>query len=568
MISVFLLVVPMVVLGIFSYQISETSLDELGKTNLQNNVVMALEMIDLLNEEVENGTISLAEAQEKVKVAVLGERNADGTRSINQRINLGENGYIFIIDQEGNAVAHPTREGTSLWNEVSANGLAHIQEMVKVGQQGGGYVYYDFPLVHDENQTEEKVVYSQTDSNWGWTVSASTYLMDFNNPAQEILKANIYVALVSLIIGLTVIWIFTNKISNPIKLVTERMDYLANADLSKEPLKITSKDETGKLANAMNDMQLKLRTIIETVTRDSQIISGHSEELTQMAGEVKQGSEQIAMTMEELASGTEKQADHSSTLSTMMNTFTNQVLEVNEHGEHINQSANEILNMTKNGRGLMESSTNQMKAIDQIVKQSVQKVGHLNTQAQEVSKLVVVIKDIAGQTNLLALNAAIEAARAGEHGRGFAVVADEVRKLAEQVALSVTDITNIVNNTQNEFNLVTKSLQTGYQEVEEGTNQIKLTNETFMNINEAVSKMVESIKFISANLSTIASSSQEMNGSIQEIAAISEQSAAGVEQTTAAAQQTNSSMEEIVGSANQLAKLAGDLTALVNHFKL
>ncbi|MFD1360420.1 methyl-accepting chemotaxis protein [Lentibacillus salinarum] len=567
-ISILLLTVPLIILGIFSYQKSASSLDELGKTNLKNNVEMTIEMINALNEEVEEGNLSLEKAQEQVKVSILGEKNDDGTRPINENIDLGENGYMIVYDQEGTEVAHPTLEGENLWNEEDSNGNKFVQETIETGNNGGGYVYYDWPLPDKENQIEEKVTYTKTDENWDWVVTASTYMMDFNQPANDILTLILIVIGVTLVVGILIIWMFSNSISKPIDRVSEHMNHLADGDLTQEPLNLKSKDETGKLANAMNHMQDRLKEIIKNVSKTSETLSSQSEELTQSANEVKSGTEQISTTMQELASGSETQANSSSELSSAMSTFSTKVQEANEKGEHIQQESNDVLSLTDEGSHLMNNSEEQMNKIDQIVQDTVQKVQGLDTQSQEISKLVSVIKDIADQTNLLALNAAIEAARAGEHGQGFAVVADEVRKLAEQVSDSVSDITGIVGNIQNESSVVTNSLQEGYKEVEKGTEQIKTTGEKFEGISEAVTNVVNSIQTVTDNMSEIAANSQQMNSSIQEIASVSEESAAGVEQVSASSQQTSSSMEEVASSADDLARLAEDLNGLVRQFKL
>ncbi|MED4330242.1 methyl-accepting chemotaxis protein, partial [Schinkia azotoformans] len=192
----------------------------------------------------------------------------------------------------------------------------------------------------------------------------------------------------------------------------------------------------------------------------------------------------------------------------------------------------------------------------------------IHLQSQEISKLVFVIKEISDQTNLLALNAAIEAARAGEHGKGFSVVANEVRKLAEQVAVSVSDITSIVTNIQRETNLVTESLLEGYEEVKQGSNQIIFTKEKFYSISNSLKEMGNSITSISLNLEEIAVNSKRINSSTEEVAAIAEESAAGIEQTSASTQQISSSMEEVASSSEQLSKLAGELNGLVLQFKI
>ena len=209
-----------------------------------------------------------------------------------------------------------------------------------------------------------------------------------------------------------------------------------------------------------------------------------------------------------------------------------------------------------------------MRAIDRIVQESVIKVEGLSEQSKEITRLVSVIDGIANQTNLLALNAAIEAARAGEHGKGFAVVADEVRKLAEQVSLSVIDISTIVSDIQAETINVTSSLQAGYEEVKRGTAQITYTGETFENIADAVNNMFANIETISDNIQGIAETSTKINQAIDEIAAISEQSAAGVQQTSATIEETASTMEEMARNTDMLAEMAEQLNDQVRQFKL
>lgn len=565
--SLLLLMIPLITLGYLSYQQSKSNLESVGKENLRNSVEMTIAMIEQFNQEVEAGNLSLDEAQEKVKVAILGEMDSEGKRPINKNIKLGENGYIFVVDQKGNSIAHPNIEGNNVWDEQDDNGVKYMQEIIAKGNEGGGFASYSWPLPNSD-QLEEKGVYAETDPYWGWVIGASTYLADFNKPAESILKLTVIVIGVAIIIGIFVIWQYANSMAKPINRVVQAMERFAEGDLTQESMSIRSKDEIGKLANAMNQMQAKLKDMIHNIAQASDLINTSSKELSQSANEVNMGAEQVAITMNELASGAEGQAHHSNELTSLMERFTADLRETNQHGEHIHQSSVEVLGLTNEGSQLMTSSNSQMSKIDGIVQNAVEKVKKLDAQAQEISKLVVVIKDIADQTNLLALNAAIEAARAGEHGKGFAVVADEVRKLAEQVAFSVNDITSIVTNIQQDFDVVTSSLEDGYQEVKEGTNQIKATSETFTTISNSINDVVDSVQLISSNLSKVTEDGQKMNSAIQEIAAVAEESAAGVEQTTATTEQTSSSMDVMAGKSAQLSTLALELKTLIAQFKL
>src|SRR5699024_3444043 len=197
-ISTILLLVPLIVIGLFSYGKSKDNFDSLGETNLRNSVEMTLQMIDSLNAEVERGTLKLEDAQEKVRVALLGEANEEGVRPINKDIDLGEHGYIYILDDQGLAVAHPFLEGENLWDSQDPNGIYSSQAQIEKANNGGGFVHFDWPMPNDETRIEPKVVYSGKDPHWGWVINAGTYMMDFNQPAKEILRTIIIISFVTL----------------------------------------------------------------------------------------------------------------------------------------------------------------------------------------------------------------------------------------------------------------------------------------------------------------------------------------------------------------------------------
>ncbi|MHA6250899.1 methyl-accepting chemotaxis protein [Oceanobacillus sp. CAU 1775] len=378
----------------------------------------------------------------------------------------------------------------------------------------------------------------------------------------------IVVVLIVLVLTVVTALLTSNSISRPVGTVMNRMQLIADGDLTSKPLEVKSDDEIGKLTTATNEMSNSMREILNQIQVVSETVSSQSEELTNSSNEVMNGSEQIASTMQEIAAGTESQANNATDLSSNMQTFTLKIQETNEYGESVQESTNDVYEMTTEGAELMRLSVAQMAKIDETVHQAVGKVEGLDKHTQEITELVSVIQDIAEQTNLLALNAAIEAARAGEHGAGFAVVADEVRKLAEQSSSSVTNITDIVSRIQSESTLVVESLKDGYQDVTEGSQQVTTTGETFGRIREAITETVAQVEQISSNLNEIATNNERMNGSVQEIAAISEESAAGVEEVSASTEQTNSAMQEVAASSEDLSKLAEELHVLVSRFKI
>ncbi|MGS2776617.1 methyl-accepting chemotaxis protein [Robertmurraya sp. GLU-23] len=374
--------------------------------------------------------------------------------------------------------------------------------------------------------------------------------------------------IVSAAIGVITILLVSRAISSRLNSIVEVANEISNGNLDVELIQTSDKDEITDLSKAIDTMKNQLQSMIQEISAVSSAVNDRSGELTLASLEVKAASQQVASTMEELSAGAEEQAHSSSTLAEMMDVYLTKVDQATNSGTVIKDSSNHVLSLTNQGHDLMQKSQAQMKTINEIMKSSVEKVQGLNERTKKINSLVKVIQDIASQTNLLALNAAIEAARAGEHGRGFAVVADEVRKLAEQVTFSVGDITNIANGIQVESNDVVNSLKDGYDQVERGTQQINVTGETFNRIYHSVNEMSTHVKEISTSLDEISSQTIYMNKSIESIVSVSQESAAGIEETSASVLQTNESMEGISDNIQSLSELADQLNAMVSNFKI
>lgn len=374
----------------------------------------------------------------------------------------------------------------------------------------------------------------------------------------------ILIVLTGIIIALFV----TNGIVKPIKLVMKRLQKIAEGDLTDPPLKVKFQDEVAELMKASNFVSENNNQLLQQLKVSAKELHQQIGYIAQSVKDVFNGSEQITETMIELASGTEAQANLASEMVSKMEVFSKNICEMNENGQHIFQRSHDILDMTGQGKELMDQSLLQMSIIHEVFEGTVTNVNNLEKQSQEINQLVTVIREISDQTNLLALNAAIEAARAGDAGKGFAVVAEEVKKLATQVSYSVVEITGIVEKIQQETNTVTEFLQKGYVEVARGSEQMKMTGHTFENINEAVKMVTITIQDTSEIIEIVMRDSESVSKMIEEIAAVTEEAAASVEQTAASAEQSSSSLQVVTSSADQLTRTADQLEELIQFYKL
>ncbi|AOT69826.1 methyl-accepting chemotaxis protein [Geosporobacter ferrireducens] len=393
-------------------------------------------------------------------------------------------------------------------------------------------------------------------------------LMDTYKKIDESIKILIISTALATVVGISIVLLISRSISSHLNQVVKMMSKIAKGELDLEEIYYQGRDEIGQLSSAMNEMLHSLRNMIQEIAVSATDIDNRTDSLRLVAVQVKQGSEQITVTMEEMSAGVEAQANSSNEIANSIFNLGKLIMRANETREELENSSEDIIGVVQNGNVQMKISVNNMIHINSIIGDAVKKIKQLDVNSKKISTLVQVINSIAEQTNLLALNAAIEAARAGEAGKGFAVVSEEIRKLAEQVGGSVKEITNIVLGIQSESKLMAESLEKGYGEIENGTYQIKTTGEIFERINNEVITMTEKIKQISENLNEISENGNAVNAEIEQITAISEENSAGIEETVASIQQQNSSIEMIEQNTYSLLNASKILKEIVSQFQL
>ncbi|MEO5358022.1 MAG: methyl-accepting chemotaxis protein [Nitrospirae bacterium YQR-1] len=345
--------------------------------------------------------------------------------------------------------------------------------------------------------------------------------------------------ILALISGALLTTILIRKIMKAILCLKETTEMASNGSLTTD-VSIVSNDEIGDLAFAFNTMLGSLRGIISKIFTGINLLSESTEELTS--------------TLKMILRMVDEQTNKTGQISTSSAEMSQTVVDIARNASEMALSATNTLKVADDGSSIVTKTGNEVQEISRTVMSLYDVINSLGERSKQIGEIINVIKDIADQTNLLALNAAIEAARAGEQGRGFAVVADEVRKLAERTAKSTTEISSMISSIQDETGKAIKSVQDGTKRVEAG---VELAEQAKMSLN----KIVETVGNLQSMVQQIATSTEEMStvsGTISE----------DIETVAAISNETSSSSQNILESVNKLRSLSSDLQNIAGQFNI
>jgi len=490
--------------------------------------------------EVSTGIIADYQKLEAEKKLTREEAQAQAKEAL-RTPRFNTNDYYFLYDFDGRAVmvaGSPKLEGEVMLGKTDNKGFKLWDAIVATGKAGSGYIDYWFPRA-GATEASPKRGYVICIPEWKWIVGTGVYVDDVD---AVVTKAAIRYALISLVIlaivsvvGVMVARSIIRQLGGEPAAAIDLMSRAAAGDLTVQ----VNSSAKGSILDSAGQMLGSIRTMVSEISDSSTRLS--------------KGAESISTASREVATAAESQNDATQSMAAAIEEMTVSVRHISDSAHDTERESSQSVELADDGFKRIQTASSEINEIATTVSDASQRIHKLEERANQISSIASVIKDIAGQTNLLALNAAIEAARAGEQGRGFAVVADEVRKLAERTSSATIEIEQMISGIQQDTVLVVGAMGAALPQVEAGVKAAEGAAEALRQIKDGAESTLTRIR-------EVASATKEQSEASTNIAQRVEQISQMVEETTAAMQST-------AETAADMEKISSELSHLISRFR-
>lgn len=452
--------------------------------------------------------------------------------------HYGKTGYSALLDRDGNYIATPDKKDIN----KNVSHQAFYKELMKHGKSGMFYASID---------GQQKLICFERNQTTGWILLGIINKSEIAMTANLIALPSAVTVVVILIIAILLTNFLLNRIIRRLRSIQHASERVQNGDLTVS-IPVVGSDELANLMTSINEMARENRKAFQQVNQVSDQIKAASETLVASAEENVASANEISATVTEIAAGAANQSTAIDQNQNSIDTLVDKFKMMKTRSDEVLTGSVQMSATSKNGQEIMEKLAKQSKASSESTGQIIHAVEELEQHAQSVSEIVTVLDGIARRTNLLSLNASIEAAHAGEHGKGFAVVAGEIRKLAQQTNASLKQVADTINDvTEKTAQAVKLGKNTGEMLRSQGQ-AVEQSNAAFKDIEQTIEQSVVGIREIADAIRSVNDHIEQISQGSQTIASTSEETAASTEEVSASVQQQTAAMEE-------LNKLAGDL---------
>ncbi|NQY87153.1 MAG: methyl-accepting chemotaxis protein [Colwellia sp.] len=504
-------------------------LNQAKKNELKHLTQVAYSIMAKQDQLVKNGSQTLSQAKTNAKQLI-------------EQLSYGEHEYFFIFDKQYTMVMHPINPqmvGQDLTSVVDSDGKLFFRHLISDAiAQGDSFVRYAWPRANQQI-AEKKLTYAKYYPAWSWGVATGVYLNDIEQSFKHELKIALLTTLVIVFITFFIVYLTSNAILTPLLSLERKMVQVAQTNDLTIRVDASGKDELADMGNSFNSMLASFHQILHTMNLASEKISC--------------ASIQLSGTTQQTLVGMEEQQAQTHQVASAMTEMSATVHEVANNISDAASASHNAAKATESGKVVVAQSCQLIEELSGKLVQAEILVHTLEEQSDNISSILSVITGIAEQTNLLALNAAIEAARAGEQGRGFAVVADEVRNLSSRTHESANEIHSVINNLQSGAQAAANAMTESKQAALLVVNHADKTEQVLVEISDSVlqiDSMTSQIASASEEQTLVA---EEINRNIDNISQISEESVIGGKQTALASE--------------ELAQLSLEIKAMVEQFQ-
>ncbi|WP_139491650.1 methyl-accepting chemotaxis protein [Brevibacillus dissolubilis] len=573
-------IVPMLVVGFITYTSAQDAMMESGKVQLRQTADHAYEVLELLDQQVKAGSMTQEEAIVQGSMILGGPLNPDGkTHDFSKTsFRYGHTGYLFVNriepDRSKETIIHPRfGEHGTLPDTFSPDGQDVLKELQSVAQKSNPeerYVEFLFLLPgskkDDPNpQYGNKITYLREFKPWNGYIGIGAYEDEFYADIQDLRYKTIGFAVVAGIIGLSIGLLFSRRNLRALKNMGETLHEVGKGNLAAKAI-VEGKDEFAQLAVSLNTATKNMSDMIQEVSMVTGQVTTFSNMMREGASQTGKASEQIAVTVTDLAEASMQMKHNTDQTARTISELQSEMENLTENMKVTTRLTERALQDAVGGLQTSQAVSVEMKRVNESVQGSAVAVENLGQRMDKIGEITKLINTIASQTNLLALNAAIEAARAGEHGKGFAVVADEVRKLAEATSNAGREIIHVLAEIQNSTGEAVLAMHGGVTSVRQMTGMIEQAGQAFIHISDAV-------KDISGHMQNVYTASENMHKQgqdahihMQQVGAASAEMAMGMEAIAASTEEQTATVEETVSSISEVSRMIDALNEKIKTF--